>query len=67
MAFALQPEGVVEEASRPLVVELGHGPARGMTVVDWQRQTGDADNATILMRYEQGGFERMVEAALAAT
>ena len=41
--------------------------ARGATIVDWNRQTGAADNVVILMRYDQQRFERMIEAALAAT
>jgi len=39
---------------------------RGGTVVDWNRQTGQADNAAILMRYDQARFEGMIRAALAA-
>ena len=66
MAFALQPEGVDEEASRPLVVDLGHGPARGMTVVDWQRQSGHPDRFRILLRYDQARFEQIIRDALAA-
>lgn len=66
MAFALEPEGVVEEADRPLVVELGHGPARGMTVVDWRRESGRPDRFRILLRYDQERFEGLIRAALAA-
>ena len=40
--------------------------ARGATIVDWNRQTGAADNVAILMRYDQARFEAMIEAALAA-
>lgn len=66
MAFALEPEGVVEEAHRPLVVDLGHGPARGMTVVDWRREGGQPDRFRILLRYDQARFEGLIRAALAA-
>jgi purine nucleosidase len=67
MAYALAPTGALELVERPVVVELDGRHTRGATIVDWQRQTGDTDNAKILMRYEQAGFDRMVEAALAAT
>lgn len=66
MAFALEPDGVVEEAWRPLVVELGQGPARGMTVVDWRREGGRPDRFRILLRYDQARFEGLIRAALAA-
>lgn len=66
MAFALAPDGVLEEAQRPLAIELGHGHARGMTVVDWQRQSGRPDRARILLRYDQGRLEGLIRDALAA-
>ena len=67
MALALQPEGALELLERPLAVETAGQHARGATIVDWNRQTGAADNVVILMRYDQQRFERMIEAALAAT
>ena len=66
MALALQPEGALELLERPLAVELDGRHTRGATVVDWNRQDGGADNAAILMRYDQARFEAMVAAALAA-
>lgn len=66
MALALQPEGALELLERPLAVELDGRHTRGATVVDWNRQEGGADNAAILMRYDQGRFEALVAAALAA-
>ena len=66
MAWALDPPRAVEVAERPVEVCLGHGPARGATVVDWNRQTGQADRARILLRYEQPAFEARIRAALAA-
>ena len=66
MALALQPEGALELRERPLVVETAGQHARGATIVDWNRQTGAADNVAILMRYDQARFEAMIEAALAA-
>ena len=66
MAYALEPEGATELVDRPVVVELGHGHARGMTVVDWNRQDGRPDRFRILMRYDQARFEGLIRAALAA-
>jgi purine nucleosidase len=66
MAWALQPGAARETTQRPLRVETGGQWTRGMTVIDWNRQTGHADNATLLRRYDQARFEAMIAAALAA-
>lgn len=66
MAWALAPQGAGEVAERPIEVALAPGPARGATVVDWNRQTGAPDRARILLRYDQAAFEARVRAALAA-
>jgi len=66
MAYALEPDGATELVDRPVDVELGHGHARGMTIVDWNRQGGHADRFRILMRYDQARFEGLIRAALAA-
>ncbi len=66
MAWALEPEGAEEVVERPLEVVLAAGPGRGATIVDWNRQTGRADGAAILRRYDQGRFEALAAAALAA-
>ena len=65
MAFALDPEGVMEAVDRPVSVELEGALSRGTTVVDWNRQLGRPDNARILMGYDQGRFEARVRSALA--
>ncbi|QNN47724.1 nucleoside hydrolase [Thermomonas brevis] len=67
MALALQPEGALEMVERPLAVEVAGIHTRGATVVDWNRQGGRADNAAILMRYDQRRFEDTIERALAAS
>ncbi len=67
MALALQPQGALEMLERPLVVELDGRHTRGATVVDWNHRHGGADNAAILMRYDQARFEAMLEHSLAAT
>lgn len=66
MAYALEPEGALEVADRPVAVELAGTLTRGATVVDWNRQHGRPDNASVLLRYDQGRFEALIEAALAA-
>lgn len=65
MAYALQPGGALETAERPVAVELAGRLARGATIVDWNRQEGRADNARILVRYDQRRFEALVREALA--
>ncbi|GGJ98881.1 nucleoside hydrolase [Luteimonas terricola] len=64
MAMALRPDGVLESAERPVEVVLGHSPARGTTLVDWQRQLGRPDRARILLRYDQARLEDQVREAL---
>jgi len=66
MAWALAPEGATRTDERPVVVDLAHGAARGLTAVDWDRRFGAADNARILFDYDQAAFEARVRAALAA-
>ena len=66
MAYALQPQGALEQLDRPVAVELAGTLTRGVTVVDWNRQHGRPDNATLLMRYDQVRFEGLIQAALAA-
>lgn len=66
MAHALEPSGALELAERPVAVELDGRHTRGATVVDWRREGGAPDNATILLRYDQARFEARVRAALAA-
>lgn len=64
MAWVLQPEGATRTEQRPLAVELGGTRSRGATVVDWNRQTGAADNTTLLIGYDRACFEAQVRAAL---
>lgn len=66
MAWALEPEGALETAERPVAVETEGRLTRGLTAVDWNRQTGAPDNARILLRYDQTRFDARVKAALAA-
>src|SRR5690606_42078664 len=66
MAWALEPEGALETAERPVAVETEGRLTRRLTAVDWNRQTGAPDNARILLRYDQARFDARVKAALAA-
>ncbi|CTP92711.1 inosine/uridine-preferring nucleoside hydrolase [Xanthomonas translucens pv. poae] len=66
MAWALQPEGALEVQSRPLQVELAGVHSRGATLVDWNRRLGLADNAAMLIRYDQARFQALARAAVGA-
>ena len=66
MAWALAPEGATRVEQRPLQVELAGTLTRGATVVDWNRQLGRPDNASLLVGYDQARFEGLVRAALGA-
>lgn len=66
MAWALEPAGATRVEQRPLQVELTGTHTRGATVVDWNRQLGLADNASLLIGYDQARFEGLVRQALAA-
>ena len=65
IAVAVAPEGILDVQSRPVAIELDGGLTRGATIVDWQRRSGQPDNANIVRRYDQAKFEAMLEAALA--
>ena len=66
MAFALDPDGALEVAERPVAIELQGHHTRGASVVDWRREGGQPDKANILLRYDQARFEGLIQAALAA-
>ncbi|MEO6154649.1 MAG: nucleoside hydrolase, partial [Thermomonas sp.] len=66
MALALAPDGAMGMLDRPLTVELEGRHTRGATIVDWNWQGSGEDHAAILMRYDQGRFEGLLESALAA-
>jgi len=65
IAVAVAPAGIIDAQPRPVAIELDGTLTRGATIVDWQRRSGQADNANIVRRYEQAKFEAMLEAALA--
>lgn len=64
MVWVLEPDAAIEVVERPLDVVLDHGPARGATIVDWQRQLGRPDNARILMRFDTARFHVRIRRAL---
>ncbi|MDQ1092156.1 purine nucleosidase [Xanthomonas sacchari] len=66
MAWALQPEGAEEVQARPLQIELSGVHTRGATLVDWNRQLGLPDNATMLIRYDLARFLGLARAAVGA-
>ena len=64
MVAALSPEGALQWQERALKVELDGTLTRGATVVDWSGRMGWPVNARILMRYDQAGFGKAIQAAL---
>jgi purine nucleosidase len=66
MAVALEPDGALEWAARPLAIATEPGVARGATLVDWDRRMGWRENARILRRYDGERFARLVRMALRA-
>lgn len=65
MAWVLEPEAALGVVKRSLDVVLDQGPARGATIVDWNRQLGLPENARILMRYDAARFHARIRRALA--
>ncbi|MFT4248043.1 MAG: nucleoside hydrolase [Pseudomonas sp.] len=66
MAYVLRPEAATRLETRPVAIELSGHFTRGATVVDWNRQSGAADNASLLIGYDQAVFQGLVRDALAA-
>ncbi len=66
MAWALQPDGAEEVQARPMQIELSGVHTRGATLVDWNRQLGLPDNATMLIRYDHVRFLGLARAAVGA-
>jgi len=64
MAWALEPDAALEIQSRPAEIALAPGPTRGMSVIDWNRQSGRADHVRILQRYDQARFEHRLRRTL---
>ena len=66
MALVVAPEHARTLERRPLRIELNGVETRGATVVDWGRRSGRADNAELLMAYDQAAFEGLIRQALRA-
>jgi purine nucleosidase len=66
MALVVAPEHATTLERRPLRIELNGVETRGATVVDWGRRSGRADNAELLMAYDQAAFEALIRRALRA-
>jgi len=64
MASVVAADGILEQSTRPVALELHGQHTRGATVVDWLRRSGRPDNADILLRYDRARFEELVIAAL---
>jgi purine nucleosidase len=63
----LEPGCVREQVERPLAVECAGALARGQSVVDWQRRSGRADNARIVMTIDASVHRARLRSALGLT
>lgn len=66
MAVALHPEIVTQAQDCHVAIELDGALTRGATIVDWDRRSGRAANATIVTAVDQVRFEALVASALGA-
>lgn len=66
MAVALQPDIVSAAEHRHVAVELDGALTRGATVVDWERRSGLAPNAHIVLEVDQPRFEALLAEVLGA-
>lgn len=66
MAVALEPDIVASSETHHVAVELDGRLTRGATVVDWNDRCGGEANAQIVLAVDQGRFENLARAALAA-
>jgi purine nucleosidase len=64
MAAVLEPDAVLDWQSRPVAIEMAGAHSRGATIVDWDRRTGNPDNARIAMSVDRARFEQMIRRAL---
>jgi purine nucleosidase len=66
MAVVLAPEAVLERQQRHVQIELDGSTSRGMSIVDWDRRGGQADNASIMQRFDLDRFGALLQLALGA-
>lgn len=64
MAVVLEAEHVREWQERPCAIETGGALSRGATVIDWDRRSGQPDNARIALRYDKDAFFRLIRVAM---
>jgi purine nucleosidase len=66
MAVVVDPGIVVRAEERHVAVELDGKLTRGATVVDWERRSGKAPNARIVLEVDHARFTALVADALGA-
>ena len=64
MTVALEPTAALRTERRPLMVETRGEWTRGATVIDWNRQTGRADNVQIALEVDTRAYFGRVKRAL---
>jgi inosine-uridine nucleoside N-ribohydrolase len=62
-AVALAPDIVLEREERFVEVEIGTGPARGQTIVDYRTNNDTLPSLNIVRRVDRKKFENMVRVA----
>jgi purine nucleosidase len=65
MAVALEPDIVTRFESRPAVVEIGGGHARGHSIVDWYNRDGRAPNVNLVLELDFDRFWTLLTEAVA--
>ncbi len=66
MAVALRADGVRARARWPITIALDAGHARGMTVVDYDRRSGLAAQASVVESFDRSLFEALIARGLGA-
>lgn len=64
LAVVVDPDCVELAEERFLMVETGRGPARGQTIVDWNKRMETPPNARIILNINQARFEELFENGL---
>lgn len=66
MATVLHPEGSRRRCRHRIAIDIGTGPARGASIIDWDDRSTTGALADILLEYDQSLFERLLADALGA-
>ncbi|MEM9775718.1 MAG: nucleoside hydrolase [Chloroflexota bacterium] len=64
LAVVVDPDSVEHAEDRFLMIETGRGPARGQTIVDWNKRMDMVPNARIVLNVNQARFEELFKKGL---